>query len=295
MKAVNLIPTDARRGGAAPARSGGAVYVLLGGLAVVVVALASYVLLQNTISDRQAELAQVKRDATAAQATATALSPYRQFAQLSQTRVQTVGALAGSRFDWERAMRDLALVLPDNVWLTSFVGTVAPGINFGDAGVNTNSETGTLRSTQQVPAVELVGCTENQADVARVMARLRLVEGVTQVSLAASEKSDVSTAGAGSGAGATPSAGSDCRNGSRKFPMFSMVAFFSPLPGAPARAPSPGGAPSAGAGSSSGAKSASSGNGTSVADQTAPSADRGAAKAANNAAATGGATGGSGK
>ena len=277
MRAVNLIPTDARRGGAAPARSGGAVYVLLGVLAIAVVALASYVLTQNSISDRQAQLAKVKRDADTAQATATALAPYRQFAQLSRTRVETVRSLASSRFDWERAMRDLALVMPDNVWLTSFTGTVAPGINFGGAGATGSSDTGTLRSSQQVPAVELVGCTENQAEVARVMARLRLVQGVTQVSLASSEKSDVSTAAGGSGAAGATTGGTDCRNGSPKFPQFSMVVFFKALPGAPARAPSSGAAPSTGANPSGGAK--------------AP----GATTAANNAAATGGAAGGTGK
>jgi Tfp pilus assembly protein PilN len=277
VRAVNLIPTDARRGGAAPARSGGAVYVLLGALAIAVVALASYVLTQNSISDRQAQLAKVKREADTAQATATALQPYRQFAQLSQTRVETVRSLAGSRFDWERAMRDLALVMPDNVWLTSFVGTVAPGINFGGSGATGSSDTGTLRSSQQVPAVELVGCTENQAEVARVMARLRLVQGVTQVSLASSEKADVSSAVGGSGAAGATSTGTDCRNGSSKFPQFSMVVFFKALPGAPARAPSSGAAPSTGADPSGGAK--------------AP----GATTAANNAAATGGASGGTGK
>jgi Tfp pilus assembly protein PilN len=277
VRAVNLIPTDARRGGAAPARSGGAVYVLLGALAIAVVALASYVLTQNSISDRQAQLSKVKRDADTAQATATALAPYRQFAQLSQTRVETVRSLASSRFDWERAMRDLALVVPDNVWLTSFVGTVAPGINFGGSGATGSSDTGTLRSSQQVPAVELVGCTENQAEVARVMARLRLVRGVTQVSLASSEKSDVSSAAGGSGAAGATSGGTDCRNGSPKFPQFSMVVFFKALPGAPARAPSSGAAPSTGASPSGGAK--------------AP----GATTAANNAAATGGAAGGTGK
>jgi Tfp pilus assembly protein PilN len=277
VRAVNLIPTDARRGSAAPARSGGAVYVLLGALAIAVVALASYVLTQNSISDRQARLAKVKQDADTAQATATALAPYRQFAQLSQTRVETVRSLASSRFDWERAMHDLALVMPDNVWLTSFVGTVAPGINFGGAGATGSTGTGTLRSSQQVPAVELVGCTENQAEVARVMARLRLVQGVTQVSLAASEKSDVSTAAGGSGAAGATSGGTDCRNGSPKFPQFSMVVFFKALPGAPARAPSSGAAPSTGASPSGGAK--------------AP----GATTAANNAAATGGAAGGTGK
>ena len=206
MRAVNLIPGDARRGAGAPGRSGGAVYVLLGALAVVVVALASYVLVKNTISDRQAELSKVTRQATAAQAAATALQPYRQFAQLSQTRVQTVNSLAASRFDWERTMRDLALVLPSDVWLTSFVGTVAPGISFGDAGATSGSDTGTLRSSQQVPAVELVGCTVTQAEVARVLSRLRLVQGVTQVSLASSAKADASATGGAempSGLGAT--------------------------------------------------------------------------------------------
>ena len=254
MRAVNLIPTDARRGSTAPARSGGAVYVLLGALAIAVVALASYVLTQNSISDRQAQLAKVKRDADAAQATAVALQPYRTFAQLSQTRVATVRSLADSRFDWERAMRDLALVLPNDVWLTTFVGTVAPGINFGSSGVSGGSDTGTLRSSQQVPAVELVGCTVNQAEVARVMARLRLIEGVTQVALASSEKSDVSSAAPGAGGGGASSGGSDCRNGSPKFPQFSMVVFFKALPGAPARAPSAGAAPASGASPTAGAK-----------------------------------------
>jgi Tfp pilus assembly protein PilN len=277
MRAVNLIPTDARRGGAAPSRSGGAVYVLLGALAIAVVALASYVLTQNSISDRQTQLAKVKRDADTAQATATALQPYRDFAQLSQTRVETVRSLAGSRFDWERAMRGLALVLPDDVWLTSFVGTVAPGINLGDSGGTASGDTGTLRSTQQVPAVELVGCTVDQAEVARVMARLRLVEGVTQVSLASSQKSDVSSAAGGGGAAGATSGGTDCRNGSPKFPQFSIVVFFKALPGAPGRAASPGATPSTGGSPSGGAK--------------AP----GATTAANNAASTGTAAGGTGK
>jgi len=289
VRAVNLIPADARRGTGAPGRSGGAVYVLLGGLAVAVVALASYVLVKNTISDRQAELSKVTRQATAAQAAATALQPYRQFAQLSQTRVQTVNSLAASRFDWERTMRDLALVLPSDVWLTSFVGTVAPGISFGDAGATSGSDTGTLRSSQQVPAVELVGCTVTQAEVARVLSRLRLVQGVTQVSLASSAKADASATGGAGGSG-----GTDCRNGSSKFPEFQVVAFFKPLQGAPGRAGSPGATPQAGAASQSGAKSTASG-GTSPADQTTPGAGKGAATAATNTAAPSGSTGGTGK
>src|SRR5207247_5682823 len=129
-----------------------------------------------------------------------------------------------------------------------------------DAGA-TSGDTGTLRSSQQVPAVELVGCTDSQAEVARVMSRLRLVQGVTQVSLASSEKAEASSSGAASGSGSGSGGGgsNDCRNGSSKFPQFSMVVFFSPLPGAATGAPSTG-APSTGAAPSNGAK-ASSGNG----------------------------------
>lgn len=254
MKAVNLIPADQQRGGGSPGgRSGGAAYVLLGGLAAVVIALAAYVLVTNTISARKAELSKVSRDAAVAEANAAALRPYREFAQLSQTRAQTVASLAASRFDWERTMRDLAVVLPTNVWLTSFVGTVAPGISFGTNGVSGASDTGTLRSSQPVPAVELVGCTESQAEVARVMARVRLVQGVTRVSLASSVRNDqaatTSAPSSGGSTGSSAAGGStDCRNGSSKFPEFQMVVFFSALPGAPGRAttlgtpPVPGGA-----------------------------------------------------
>src|SRR5262249_26354018 len=158
------------------------------------------------------KLASVKRDAAAAEATAAALRPYREFADLSRSRVQTVSQLASTRFDWERTMRDLAQVLPSNVWLVSFVGTVAPGISFADSGGASSGDTGTLRSSQPVPAIELVGCADSQEQVAQVISRLRLMRGVTHVSLASSEKAQQSAAGGAPGAGGATS--TDCRHGS---------------------------------------------------------------------------------
>jgi hypothetical protein len=135
VKAVNLIPREERRGGpGAPARSGGAVYILLGALGILVVAVVAYVLTNNSITDKKAELAKVTSQATAAEAQAAALRPFREFAALKQTRASTVSSLAASRFDWERVMRQLAIVLPSNVWLTSVVGTVAPGVAFSSGG-----------------------------------------------------------------------------------------------------------------------------------------------------------------
>src|SRR5215467_8042393 len=77
------------------------------------------VLTDNKISDRKAELAQVKREDAAAKTRAESLASYTQFAALHEQRVATIASLADSRFDWERVMRELALILPHSVWLTS--------------------------------------------------------------------------------------------------------------------------------------------------------------------------------
>ncbi len=276
MKAVNLIPPEQRRGGGAggAGRTGGAVYVLLGGLAVVVVALAAWVLTTNSISDNKAQLAKVNREADVATAQAAALRPYRDFAQMRVNRVLTVQALARSRFDWQRAFTDLARVIPSDVWLTTMVATVKPGVNFGGTGGGAadSGDTGQLRGALQVPAIELVGCTLDQAEVARVMTRLRLITGVQRVSLAASTKSESAVAGnaasADTGAAAGGGGSDDCRHGSRKFPKFSLVIFFdappaSTLPGATGSGTGAGTPPSSGTApqtaGQSGARAASTG------------------------------------
>lgn len=251
MKAVNLIPVDQRRRGAGtPGRSGLGVYLLLGGLAAALAILSAYVLIGNTVKDRRAELAQVTNEAAQAQAQAQALKPYTDFSDLRQKRVQTVASLAQSRFDWDRALRQLARVLPDNVWLSSLTGTVAPGVTLESGGGG--GDTSSIRTALNVPAFEIVGCVPSQADVARVMARLRQMEHVQRVALSSSEKSDSSAGAGGGGASASGGASSsdgDCRHGSPSFPRFSIVIFFdAPAPATSSTATAtPGQAPAAGA------------------------------------------------
>ena len=264
MKAVNLIPPEEQRGGPGGfGRSGGAVYVLLGLLGVLVIGVAAYVLTTNTIKDRKAKITRAQTEAAAAQAEASALRPYREFAQLRQKRVATVSELAKNRFDWERTMRDLSRVLPGDVWLESLRATVSPSVQFGAAGGGGGGETGSIRGKQPVPAVEITGCTKQQAEVSRVLTRLRLIQDVSRVTLAESSKSE-SQVSAGGGGGGSASAGEsgggadggDCRHGSDKTPRFQLVIFFKPLPKAPpgggatpgaagATAPTSGGAPPA--------------------------------------------------
>ena len=222
MKAVNLIPADQRRGGTGLGRSGGAVYAILGLLGFVVVAAVVYVLSVNAVTSKREDLHDLQAQTQVAQAKADALAPYRTFAALKQARVQTIQSLASSRFNWERVMRKLALVIPSDVWLTSLVGTVAPGVQL-QAG--SGGEASGLRSALPVPAVELTGCTTGQAEVSRFMSRLRVIDGVTRVSLASSEKGDT---GGGSGGSSSGSSGGDdgCEKGSASHPQFDLVVFF---------------------------------------------------------------------
>ena len=162
------------------------------------------------------------------------LKPYADFQALTEARVGTVQGLANSRFDWEQALRDLSRATPSDVHLTGLTGSVAGG-SAGGSGI---------RGAINAPAIELKGCTGSQPAVARLMSRLRNVDGVTRVSLAKSDKEGAGTATA------DPAAGSTCSKGSP--PAFELVVFFegaatqtalATAPAAKPTAPTPAGTP----------------------------------------------------
>ena len=224
MRAVNLLPPDLRsasskgKGAAKPAREPGqgiGAFVLLGVLAFCVVALAGYVLTNNVVKERQARLGEVSAQSEATLKRAADLKPYADFQVLTEARVGTVQSLANSRFDWEQGLRDLSRAMPANVHLTSLTGSL--GGAAGGSG---------LRGAINAPAFEILGCTKSQTAVARLMSRLRNIDGVTRVSLSKSEKPEV-TNSAGSDPEAAPvdvTAGSTCGKGSP--PAFEIVVFF---------------------------------------------------------------------
>jgi Tfp pilus assembly protein PilN len=219
VRAINLIPDDQRRG-ASQSRTGGAVYGALAALGLLVALLLVWTLSSNQVSSRTAELRDLREQTAAAERQAGELKPYRQFATLRESRYQTVRSLAASRFDWGPVMRKVAMVLPPDVWLSSLQGTVAPDTQLDDA---SGGEASSLRSSVQAPALEVVGCTRDQSQVARTMARLRLIEGVQRVTLATSEKGD---SGPASSAGSSATGDDDCRGGRSDIPKFDILAFF---------------------------------------------------------------------
>lgn len=230
MKAVNLIPADAPGGRTDGGRADGAVYLLLGVLAVLLVGVTAYVLAGNDVTKRRDELAALDAKATAVQEQAAQLRPYVEFATLARAREQTVRQLGATRFDWHRAFTDLSRVLPDNVWLTSMLGTVASGVSVGGGAGASDG----LRASLPNPAIELTGCTTSHEGVVRLVSRLRLLHGVERVSLADSVKADDASGGGSDAGGGGGGGDDDCRHGHTSFPQFDLVLFFAPLPTAPA-------------------------------------------------------------
>jgi Tfp pilus assembly protein PilN len=176
MRAVNLMPADVRstRG----TRPSGPVYVLLGALAALVVLASLWAVANRQAGDRRAELNRANAQAAAAEARAGASKPYEEFARLAQDRLDTVTALARSRFDWAHAMREISRLLPADVWLTEL----------GGASGATSETPSPSASVAPAPTFKLDGCTRSQARVAQLMARLRAVDGVREVDLSKSQK-----------------------------------------------------------------------------------------------------------
>ena len=90
--------------------------------------MAAVVLTNNELGERKSEAAKLEGEDAVAAARAQRLSVYTNFRSLSEARVQTVSELADSRFDWERVMRELSLVLPDDVWLVELTATASSSV-----------------------------------------------------------------------------------------------------------------------------------------------------------------------
>jgi hypothetical protein len=247
MRAFNLIPADERAGGGVSAgKSGGSAFVVLGVLGVLAIFALLYGQASRQISSETAKIATLNTQAQAAQAQAAKLQPYVSFKTMHEQRVQAVDQLVDSRFDWAHAFHELGRVLPPGeVALTSLTGTIGSSGGSSSAGADTAagasskasaatsasataaagaSSTSATSATPpgSVPTFTLAGCATSQAMVALTLTRLRLIDGVSEVTL---QSSTQAAKGAGGGSGGS----SGCTGAT-----FAMQITFDPLPSASA-------------------------------------------------------------
>jgi Tfp pilus assembly protein PilN len=240
MRPVNLIPPEERRGDRSPTRTGSISYLVVGGLAVLFFAVVAMALTGKKISDKESEKQQAEQELTQATARAESLREFEDFHKIHDARELTVTSLAQSRFDWERVLRELSLVIPSNVWLTNVTGTVSPSVTV-DGGAEV-----AIRDSVAGPALEIVGCSVGQDEVAAFIASLEDIDGVTRVGVESSGKSEEnSETGATDSASAGNETVEDCR---QRYPgayLFKLVIAFDavPTPEAAGATPGPGTTP----------------------------------------------------
>lgn len=221
MRAVNLIPAEHRTGtSVGMGRSQGAAYgvlVLAGGLALMAFL---YARADKQISSSKDAAATLTAQAQRAQSQAAQLSPYASFIAMREQRLKTISALVDSRFDWAHAFHEFGRVLPASVSVSSLTGNItpsggtsgaapaaaatstpaaAPAAAAGGAAA-TAATAASVTPPGSVPVFSLAGCAKSQPDVALMLDRLRLIDGVANVTLQSSAKSAAGAAG-GCGSG----------------------------------------------------------------------------------------------
>jgi Tfp pilus assembly protein PilN len=235
MRSVNLIPPEEQRGDRAPMRTGVFTYVLIGGLALLLLGIVAVTLTSKQISDRKAEKANLEQELAQETARAQSLAAFINFRTVEENRATTLTTLSNSRFDWSRVLHELSLVLPSDIRLVSVTGTVSPEVEVEDA------EAVTLRSGVSGPALEITGCAPSQDSVAGFVSSLEDIDGVTRVGLDSSgrEHQDPSEAGAPTETQSQSTEDSSCNPNTKPYD-FALVAAFDAvtLPSAPTAGPS---------------------------------------------------------
>lgn len=193
MRAVNLLP----RQQVEQKRDRPKAVVLVAGIggAAVVLALSAGFLLANRSVDRQRQALSTARAllvATPAQHISARTNAYRS-AVLSQReqRSLALAAALGKRVAWDRILRRMALVLPNDVWLTSVTATVPLQSASTSVPTTTTTTPATPTTSSALPAAPtaftLVGSTYTQAGVARLLERLQVLPDLKNVQLTNSQ------------------------------------------------------------------------------------------------------------
>lgn len=174
MRAVNLLPRDEKRQRQQP----GAVLLtaVLGGVLVTAVLAGFFLMTSSTVSERQSDVDALRAELAAIPPAPKAPVDSSGLENEKNERVLALGKALGSRVAWDRILREISLVLPDDIWLESLAAN-APDPNFVPTPGNTEAPTG---------AFTITGYSYSHDGVARLLSRLAVVPQLDRPSLGSS-------------------------------------------------------------------------------------------------------------
>jgi Tfp pilus assembly protein PilN len=175
MRAFNLLPREEARtvkeGASSPLPQ---VLVALAGVLVFAALAALYLMAGTDVTAKKGQAEDLRAELAAYQATAQEPSVDDKSAALANERVGRTNALAsalGKRLAWDRLLREIALVIPDEVSVSQIQGS-------SPAAATTASADGST-----VTNLTIIGTTADQASVAEFMARLSVIRQLLAVQL----------------------------------------------------------------------------------------------------------------
>lgn len=181
MRAVNLVPPESRAGKVSAGKSGGLVYGVVGGLAVLFVMLVALASVKHDKATADQELASVQQSTQSYEAVATQFSSFETASKQANDRIALVRSLADARFDWAGTLRDMARLIPKQTQISSLNASVKDGTAAGSGNSQFRSQLPTA------PAITIQGCSKSQTNVANLVTNLQAMRRVTNVSLENSE------------------------------------------------------------------------------------------------------------
>jgi Tfp pilus assembly protein PilN len=165
MRQINLLPPEI-----AQRRRVREVTLLIGAVGLALVALLVVVFLVQTarLAGERGRLEDAKKANVALQGKVNQLQEFAQLELTVQNKQQLLGRLTQNEVRWSVLLNDVSLVIPSDVWLTNFSGSITA------AG-------GTTASKGDVPigSLSLAGSTFTHLDVAKWLSRLTLVREFT--------------------------------------------------------------------------------------------------------------------
>jgi Tfp pilus assembly protein PilN len=202
MRPANLLPPDlAREGGRR--LPGGAIVAVGAGAAVGAMLAGGFVVQHGKVSKRENQLATLKAQLASIPAPKPAPVTVRpELTAEKDARQAALDEALAQRVSWDTVLRELSLVLPEDVWLNTLSAKSAAAAAASTDQPTTTAPTGLVMS----------GFTYSQEGVARLLTRLALVPHLANVQLQSSSSSTVgsrSIVGFTVGADMTSTGGAD--------------------------------------------------------------------------------------
>ena len=190
MRAINLLPKDDKRRASGTGVSNAIVLTgVISGIVVTALLCGLFLMAHGKVRDRQATLDGLNQELAAIPTPAADLVARSDaLAADKQARITALNEALSRRVAWDRVLREFALVLPDDVWLSKLTGD-AP-----TASTTATTETATTSATVASDGsvmFQIEGFTYSQNGVARLLSRLQVIpdfEHVQLMSTAAEER-----------------------------------------------------------------------------------------------------------